>query len=188
MEDFQCFNDEQLQQMSVSGSVGAEDALAARYNQLVRICARPYFLAGGDSEDLTQETFVRAYRAFARFDPSRASSATWLLTIARRLFVDEWRRTSQHVYAETEVPESVAGEESPEAELCRRETNAALYRAMAMLSERERHLIALKYAAGLRNREIARILGKSERHTAVLLCRTLAKLRKILEKEGVYES
>ena len=133
------------------------------------------------SEDLTQETFVRAYRAFARFDPSRASSATWLLTIARRL-------TSQHVYAETEVPESVAGEESPEAELCRRETNAALYRAMAMLSERERHLIALKYAAGLRNREIARILGKSERHTAVLLCRTLAKLRKILEKEGVYES
>ena len=140
------------------------------------------------SEDLTQETFVRAYRAFARFDPSRASSATWLLTIARRLFVDEWRRTSQHVYAETEVPESVAGEESPEAELCRRETNAALYRAMAMLSERERHLIALKYAAGLRNREIARILGKSERHTAVLPCRTLAKLRKILEKEGVYES
>ena len=140
------------------------------------------------SEDHTQETFVRAYRAFARFDPSRASSATWLLTIARRLFVDEWRRTSQHVYAETEVPESVAGEESPEAELCRRETNAALYRAMAMLSERERHLIALKYAAGLRNREIARILGKSERHTAVLLCRTLAKLRKILEKEGVYES
>lgn len=140
------------------------------------------------SEDLTQETFVRAYRAFARFDPSRASSATWLLTIARRLFVDEWRRTSQHVYAETEVPESMVGEESPEAELCRRETNAALYRAMAMLSERERHLIALKYAAGLRNREIARILGKSERHTAVLLCRTLAKLRKILEKEGVYES
>ena len=52
MEDFQCFSDEQLQQMSVSGSVGAEDALAARYNQLVRICARPYFLAGGDSEDL----------------------------------------------------------------------------------------------------------------------------------------
>lgn len=34
MEDFQCFSDEQLQQMSVSGSVGAEDALAARYNQL----------------------------------------------------------------------------------------------------------------------------------------------------------
>ena len=140
------------------------------------------------SEDLTQETFVRAYRAFARFDPSRASAATWLLTIAKRLFVDEWRRTRQHVYAETEGPESMVGEESPEAELCRRETNAALYRAMAMLSERERHLIALKYAAGLRNREIARILGKSERHTAVLLCRTLAKLRKILEKEGVYES
>ena len=47
MEDFQCFSDEQLQQMAVSGCAGAEDALAARYSQLVRICARPYFLAGG---------------------------------------------------------------------------------------------------------------------------------------------
>ena len=47
MEDFQCFSDEQLQQMAVSGSAGAEDALAARYSQLVRVCARPYFLAGG---------------------------------------------------------------------------------------------------------------------------------------------
>lgn len=138
------------------------------------------------SEDLTQETFVRAYRAFDRFDPSRASAATWLFTIGRSVYVDEWRRTGRHVYAEEEVPESVIGAESPESDLCRRETNAALYRAMAMLSARERHLIALKYAAGLRNREIAGLFGKSERHTAVLLCRTLKKLRKILEKEGVY--
>lgn len=73
MEDFQCFNDEQLQQMSVSGSVGAEDALAARYNQLVRICARPYFLAGGDSEDLTQEGMLGLLSAIREYRPTRAS-------------------------------------------------------------------------------------------------------------------
>ena len=72
------------------------------------------------SEDLTQETFVRAYRAFDRFDPSRASAATWLFTIGRSVYVDEWRRTGRHVYAEEEVPESVIGAESPESDLCRR--------------------------------------------------------------------
>ena len=71
MEDFQCFSDEQLQQMSVSGSVGAEDALAARYNQLVRICARPYFLAGGDSEDLTQEGMLGLLSAIREYRPAQ---------------------------------------------------------------------------------------------------------------------
>lgn len=139
------------------------------------------------SEDLCQETFVRAYRAFSRFDPARATAATWLLTIARRLYIDQWRRTKNRVYADMEVPESVIGEDSPETNLCRHETHAALYRAMCALSDRERNLIALKYASGMRNREIAVILGKSERHTAVLLCRTLEKLKKNLQKMGVYE-
>ena len=72
MEDFQCFSDEKLQQMSVSGSAGAEDALAARYNQLVRICARPYFLAGGDSEDLTQEGMLGLLSAIREYKPSQS--------------------------------------------------------------------------------------------------------------------
>ena len=55
MENYDTFSDEQLQKLAAQGSVMAEDALAVRYVRLVRICARPYFLAGGDSEDLTQE-------------------------------------------------------------------------------------------------------------------------------------
>ena len=49
-------------------------------------------------EDLTQATFERALRAWARFDPSRASARTWLLAIARKLLVDHIRRraSDQH--------------------------------------------------------------------------------------------
>lgn len=88
MEDFQCFSDEQLQQMSVSGSVGAEDALAARYNQLVRICARPYFLAGGDSEDLTQEGMLGLLSAIREYRPAQGVpfKAYAELCIRRRIF------------------------------------------------------------------------------------------------------
>ena len=74
--------------MSVSGSVGAEDALAARYNQLVRICARPYFLAGGDSEDLTQEGMLGLLSAIREYRPAQGVpfKAYAELCIRRRIF------------------------------------------------------------------------------------------------------
>ena len=50
--------DEALCTLAASGDRIAEEALVMRYHRLVRICARPYFLAGGDSEDLIQEGMV----------------------------------------------------------------------------------------------------------------------------------
>src|SRR4051812_41886047 len=45
-----------------------------------------------EAEDLTQQTFERALRAWSRFDPSRAQPRPWLLAIARNLLVDHYRR------------------------------------------------------------------------------------------------
>lgn len=50
------------------GDLTAEESLAARYSRLVRICARPYFLAGGDSEDLIQEGMIGLLSAIRTFD------------------------------------------------------------------------------------------------------------------------
>ena len=71
MEDFNCFSDEQLQQLAVSGNSEAEDALAVRYNRLVRKLARPLFLAGGDSEDLMQEGMLGLLSAIRNYDASK---------------------------------------------------------------------------------------------------------------------
>jgi len=70
MEDYTCLSDEQLQRMAVSGDSLAEDVLAGRYSRLVRICARPFFLAGGDSEDLTQEGMLGLLSAIREYDVS----------------------------------------------------------------------------------------------------------------------
>ena len=51
----------------------AEEVLAARYHRVVRSCARPYFLAGGDSEDLMQEGMFGLIKAMREFDPQRSS-------------------------------------------------------------------------------------------------------------------
>lgn len=64
--------DEELCTLAASGDRIAEETLVMRYNRLVRICARPYFLAGGDSEDLIQEGMVGLLAAIREFDPSKA--------------------------------------------------------------------------------------------------------------------
>ncbi len=63
--------DEALCTLAASGDRIAEEVLVMRYNRLVRICARPYFLAGGDSEDLIQEGMVGLLAAIREFNPAK---------------------------------------------------------------------------------------------------------------------
>ena len=58
-----------LLEKTAAGDRLAEEELAIRYSYLVRACARPYFLAGGDSEDLTQEGMLGLLSAIREFDP-----------------------------------------------------------------------------------------------------------------------
>lgn len=74
MMDFAELDDLELQALAVSGDRDAEEALAERYLRLVRICARPLFLAGGDSEDLIQEGTFGLLSAIRRFDRQDGAS------------------------------------------------------------------------------------------------------------------
>lgn len=67
-------SDESLCAQAANGDRRAEEILVVRYNRLVRICARPYFLAGGDSEDLIQEGMVGLLGAIREYDPNKAAS------------------------------------------------------------------------------------------------------------------
>lgn len=64
-------SDEILCARVASGDRSAEELLVVRYQRLTRACARPYFLAGGDSEDLIQEAMIGLLNAIREFDPSR---------------------------------------------------------------------------------------------------------------------
>lgn len=68
------YTDEQLQSMSLSGDSEAEAALVARYNKLVKRCARPLFLAGGDGEDLIQEGMMGLLKAIRSYNPQKGAS------------------------------------------------------------------------------------------------------------------
>ena len=88
MVDYNILSDEALLDLSVSGDREAEEQLVKRYNRLVRACARPLFLAGGDSEDLIQEGMMGLMSAIEQYDPGKgASFKTYAeLCIRRRLY------------------------------------------------------------------------------------------------------
>lgn len=71
---FHDLSDEELCVCSAQGSSGAEEELVRRYGRLVRMCARPLFLAGGDSEDLIQEGMLGLLSAIRSYNPSKAAS------------------------------------------------------------------------------------------------------------------
>jgi len=64
-------SDELLCAKAAAGERGAEELLVVRYQRMTRACARPYFLAGGDSEDLIQEAMIGLLKAIREFDPQR---------------------------------------------------------------------------------------------------------------------
>lgn len=81
-------NDEALQRRAVNGDVAAEEMLVQRYSKLVKACARPYFLVGGNTEDLIQEGMLGLLSAIRGYDAARESGfpAYAELCIRRRLF------------------------------------------------------------------------------------------------------
>lgn len=68
MIDYAALDDNRLQELAQKGDRNAEEALAARYLRMVRACARPLFLAGGDSEDLIQEGTFGLLSAIRNFN------------------------------------------------------------------------------------------------------------------------
>lgn len=131
--------------------------------------------SGPVAEDLTSLTFEKAWTARHRYRRDLAAFSTWLMTIARNVATDHYRRRREH--APLEAAEHVAGGEDPHSIAVRREEMDQLARLLADLNERDRDLVSLKYGAGLTNRVIARQLGLTETNVGTLLHRVVLKLR-----------
>ena len=127
------------------------------------------------AEDVTAQAFERAYRKRLSYRASRGSMDAWVFGIARNAALDELRKRKRQAVLQGD-PEDTAGiPPEDEADLALR--RQAVRAALASLDGRERDLIALKFAGGLSNGEIARVLRMSESNVGTRLHRTITKLR-----------
>ena len=133
------------------------------------------------AEDLTSETFEKAWRNRVRYRSNLAAFSTWLFTIARRVAQDHFRRRHHEIplneiskLSDNELLEDIAQQD---ADFVR------LSVLLARLADRERELVALKYGAGLTNRAIAHLSGLTESNVGVILYRTIQTLRSEWEND-----
>ena len=133
------------------------------------------------ANDLASQVFERAYRAFGTFNPAKGDFPTWLFAIARNTAASHWSAAHRRAVTGLDQAEYTADPAPlPEDQVAGIEQSADLMRALAALEERERELVAMKFAGRMTNRQIAALTGLTESNVGVILYRALHRVRRIL--------
>jgi RNA polymerase sigma-70 factor (ECF subfamily) len=168
------------QQVRDGDSDAFEDVFEAYHT---RIYNYVYRLVGDAEEasDLTQESFLKAYRALLRGEEPLNLSA-WLYRIASNTCMDVLRRRQLIQWQPLEGLLSIlhaAGDPSPETEVMRKEQQAEIEHVLAELPPRYRMILLLREREGLSYDEIADITGDSLSTVKVTLYRARERARRI---------
>jgi RNA polymerase sigma-70 factor (ECF subfamily) len=172
----------------------AIEVLIRRYqNYVFRLC---YLVMRNeqDAEDITQETFVRAFRALPRFEIREGTSfEAWLYRVAVNACRSRMRRRWYQVLPWPDPAPQIASEpeEQPERCLMRGERRDRVLAAIDCLGDKHRLVVILRYYGGLSNEEIAQALGipcgtvRSRLHVARRRLRDLLTEEKVKVTRGV---
>ena len=161
--------DTALVQRAQANDRAAFNEIVLRYKGKVYNFIHRMIPSAQDAEDLTQETFVRAYMSIRSFQ-SRASLNTWLFRIATNQCIDYGRRSKKSQGLVTSLSgddseESEGDREIPDVEfdpqrlLLNKELGSHINRALAALPEKLRIVVLLYDIEGLPYDEIASIAG-----------------------------
>lgn len=176
----QSMTDEQLCARAATGDRAAEEALVLRYSRLVRVCSRPFFLAGGDSEDLIQEGMLGLLSAIREYRADRgAQFRTFAELCIRRRIISAvrlaagGRHSPLNNYVSLEPSLFLANQDfapfgtaypshrNPEDVFIHQETMSALEEAFRnQLTDLEAHVLA-RYLEGASYAEIAEEVHRS---------------------------
>jgi RNA polymerase sigma factor (sigma-70 family) len=134
------------------------------------------FLTGNRvvAEDLTGDTFEKAFRAWRRFDPRRGTARAWLCGIARRVALDHFRAEERRTRRE----DRYSRELDPVVEPAWGE--GALAAALQELSPADREIVALRVLLELDGPATARLLGITQTTCSTRLSRALKRLEEMM--------
>jgi RNA polymerase sigma-70 factor (ECF subfamily) len=183
--------DEELVARSIGGDLDSFNQLVLRWERPIYALAYRVIGREEDARDVTQEAFLRAFRALGGFK-GQAKFSSWLYRITLNLCRDWMRRERRTPIAQ--APEGVdlvelAGETTPsesvEELVSRRQLGRAVEKVMALLPEEQRTAIILKEYHGLTFQEIADLLDCPLSTVKTRLYQGLTVLRKQLRAAGI---
>lgn len=146
------------------------------YYFLLSLCHNPHI-----AQDLTQETFLRAYQSIERFDGT-CKLSVWLCQIAKHLW---YQYLDKHKHEELNCPkEDVALSIDTETQVFAKYDLIQVLKELHNLPEQMREVLYIRMSSELSFREIGEILGKSENWARVAYFRGKEKIMKGLMKNG----
>ena len=168
-----------------SGAADAQEAIYRAFRQPVRTLARRLVPSAAQAEDLAQDVFIEVLQSLARFD-GRGSFAGWVRAITVRKCLmhlrSPWHRGRRWVEAlatagvDTELPEAAVANDGEALDL---------ERALAKLGDTARVVVWLHDVEGYTHAEIGSLLGGTASLSKSQLARAHARLRELLEPDGV---
>lgn len=173
-----------LVQKCKRGDSAAAEALVDRFWNRVFALSFRLTVNTSDAEDLTQETFLRAFRTLDNYRPDGQFKA-WLFRIATNLFLDEKKamRTKAVITSNDLSLQAGTDTQSPELAFDRSEMLAILWKAIGALSKEQQVVIMLRAVEHLDYPEIASILGVKESTARWHMYEARRILRQMLERE-----
>ena len=199
MPDYSVLSDCELHSLYLAGDAEAGNALVLRYRRLVKSCTRPFFLAGGDSEDLLQEGMIGLLSAIREFDPDGGSSFRSFAELCiRRRVISAARSASRLKHAPLNDGLSLEQLQSDESQylyqqasacnpeeliLAQANTDEFLAACSRFLSEFENQIL-MDYLRGLSYTEMADHCGRSEKSIDNAIQRIRKKLARQIPTPG----
>jgi RNA polymerase sigma-70 factor, ECF subfamily len=172
-------DDRVLVDAAVAGDRAAFDLIVERYRRTVyQVCYR-FVGHHEDASDLTQDAFIRAYRALAKFKGD-AALGTWLYRIAVNVCLNRLAlKTPPHEALETEQIEETRGDR-PDEPVMRAERAALVKAAIARLPKKQRATVILRVYHDLPHDQIAHVLGSSVGAVKANFFHALQNLKRLL--------
>ncbi len=161
-------------------------AFSSLYDRCVeRIYRHAYYRVSNqsDAEDITQETFTRAWKVIDKYKTTGASFATWLITIANNLITDHYRKNQKKVRIEEELKKDTSRFIDPEKKSELYFDSELVKEAVNRLKGDKQQVILMHFIDGFSYEEIARALNKNEGTIRVIQYRALVELKEMLKRE-----
>ena len=142
-----------------------------------------------DAEDLTEQTFLQAYRHFERAlrESNGRPLRPWLIRIAHNLAANFYRDRSRKPESAIEDAGMISAPHTTESLVEGREELKAILDGVQQLPDDRREALIMRFALGMDNREIARALGRTDGATKVLLHRAIRQLEGIVAEPAAVD-
>ncbi len=187
MSETRTESDNHLVLLCQQGETQAFGLLVQRHMQRAYFIALALTGSPDEARDLSQEAFVRAYRAIAKYDPATGTFFTWYYRILRNLCFNFLRDRRRHARPFSEIGEtalaqlSAPAEQNPQVLAERRELQEALWRALDSLKPAAREMIVLRDFQGMSYKEIAEALHCPPGTVMSRLFEARRRLRELME-------